>query len=63
MNPWRPCRAEEVAFLAANVRADYMGDAAPAVAAACSHQPALLHLAAANLQRGTIFPQVGIANQ
>ena len=34
----------------------YLEDAAPAIAAACSHQPALLELVAANLLMGNLSP-------
>lgn len=43
-------------MLNAKVPADYLQDAAPAITAACSHQPALLELVAANLVMGNLEP-------
>ena len=43
-------------LLTTRVAGDYLDDAAPAIAAACSRQPALLELVGANLVMGTLNP-------
>ena len=53
---WLWHRDQELALLTAKVPRTYLEDAAPAIAAACSHQPALLELVAANLLMGNLSP-------
>lgn len=49
-------REEELALLTLKSPRDYLEDAAPAIAAACSRQPALLELVGANLLMGSLTP-------